>query len=341
MVQIVIQPSLGNPVARKHWKDTLETPVPLERVRHALTPEQDEQLKRLHPTGAARFWGTVRTHDARMDTVRTGDIVLFTGMKQVRGIGEVGASFRSAAVGDALWSPDPDRGSYHNVYSLREFSFTEIPYEDIWALPGFNLNDNFMGTRFVTDERVDTLINALGIHRATQGEEDSADELLAVKKLVEARVAPGEALNVIETSYTREGGVTLLRRAEALLVDAYTSWAGIQSERTVTPVGPTDLFVAVGPYGGPELIEAKSSDKRSKVREAVGQLLDYCMHSPDLASLALLLPSRPDASIIRFAHAYGIDVIYAQDGAFKRADAPVITRDTILAFAQESTSHPR
>ncbi|MFC4631308.1 hypothetical protein ACFO6V_23890 [Promicromonospora alba] len=334
MVQIVIQPSLGNPVARKHWRDTLEAPVPLGRVRHALTPAQNEQLTRLHPADAARFWGTVSTHDARMNTVRTGDIVLFTGMKQVRGIGEVGASFRNAAVADALWSPDPDRGSYHNVYSLREFSFTEIRYEDIWTLPGFNANDNFMGTRFVTDERVDMLINALGIHRATQSEEDALDELRVVEKLVAARVVPGEALNVVETSYTREGGVTLVRRAEALLVDAYTSWAGIESKRSVTPVGPTDLFVTAGPYGGPELIEAKSSDKRSKVREAVGQLLDYSMHSPGLASLALLLPECPDVSIIRFAHAYGIDVVYAQDGAFKRMDAPTAARNTMLTLAQ-------
>jgi hypothetical protein len=34
-----------------------------------------------------------------MDKLSTGDVVLFTGNKQVRAIGEVGASFRNAAAG--------------------------------------------------------------------------------------------------------------------------------------------------------------------------------------------------------------------------------------------------
>lgn len=333
MALVVIQPSLGNPVARRHWADTIERPVSLNRV-DGLTEEQRSSLEALHPDGSARFWGTVQTHDRNMNDLQTGDVVLFTGQKHVRAIGEVGVSFRNAAAANSLWAPDPDRGPYHNVYSLRSLSFTEIPYEEIWELPGFNAGDNFMGTRFLRDERVDMLIDALGIHRKTEDEDDAVGEAEVLRKLVAARVIPSEALHTIETTFERQPGTTLVRRSEALLVRAYADACHLERQRTSTPVGLTDLLVTDGPYGGPELVEAKSSTKRRSIREAIGQLLDYGMHSGELASIALLIPERPEASMLAYAHNYGIDVIYPVDDRFERASAPVDTRRRILQMVR-------
>lgn len=147
MVQVVIQPSFGNADAQRHWADTIAREVRFDgdELRATLTPEQLADLKAMHPTGQARFWGAVSSHDSRMDTLATGDIVLFTGKKHVRGVGEVGVTFRNSRMADSMWTPHGDRGSYHNVYSLRSFEPSLIPYEEIWALPGFNAGDNFMG----------------------------------------------------------------------------------------------------------------------------------------------------------------------------------------------------
>ncbi len=53
-----------------------------------------------------------------MATLRTGEIVLFTGQKLVWAVEKVGYSFRNAAFADTLWHPHCERGSYRNVYSL-------------------------------------------------------------------------------------------------------------------------------------------------------------------------------------------------------------------------------
>lgn len=336
MVQVVIQPSFGNADARRHWADTLQREVDFTgaALGNALTTAQQQALARMHPAGAARFWGTVASHDRRMDTLATGDVILFTGKKHVQGIGEVGVSFRNAAAADALWNADLDRGSYHNVYSLRAFEITQIPYEEIWALPGFNAGDNFMGTRFLDEERSQTVLEGLGIDTTTSHETDARRERILEHVLSHrpAAVIPGEAINVTHTSYTTAARTTLVHRGEALLVRAYTAHLELDHQRIATPVGLTDAYLPSA-TGGMDLLEAKSSTSRHHVREAVGQLLDYAPFCPDVTSLAVLLPERPDERAVAYAHRYGIDVVYRlPDGGFHRESAPAPARAVMLGL---------
>ncbi|WP_228122309.1 hypothetical protein [Saccharothrix syringae] len=150
-----IQPSYGPPWVRRYWAETLERTAPFREAGYAdlLDPADLERLTGLHPSGRARFWGATAKHDRRMDTVSTGDVVLLTGRKHVLAIGEVGHALRNPAFARRLWRPDPGRCLWSNVYSLRECWFTHIPYEEIWALPGFNAGDNFMGLRFLSPEK--------------------------------------------------------------------------------------------------------------------------------------------------------------------------------------------
>lgn len=338
MVQVVIQPSFGNPEARHNWSQTIQIEVPFYRspYRATLSEQEFEGLSRLHPAGVARFWGVVSGHDARMDTLETGDVVLFTGKKHVQGVGEVGVSFRNREMADAMWPSHPDKGSYHNVYSLRGFQPVAIPYEEIWALPGFTHGDNFMGTRFVTDERVDVLMEGLGIHPTTSDVREADAEAALARELSRSsttRVIPGEAYNVTSTTYQSAARTILVRRSESLLVSRYAENLGIVPERTSTPVGLTDLYI-LAERDGHELVEAKSGTTRRHVREAVGQLLDYATHCRDVTSLAVLHPERPDHKTLNYAHRYGIDVIYrTPSGSFDRARAPEQARSAILRLA--------
>jgi hypothetical protein len=118
-----------------------------------LAPADLTRLTAAHPTGRARFWGATAKHDKRMDTVAAGDVVLLTGRKHVLAIGEVGHAFRDPAFARHLWRPDPGKCLWSNLYSLRGYWPTKIPYAAIWALPGFTVGDNFMGLRFLDAER--------------------------------------------------------------------------------------------------------------------------------------------------------------------------------------------
>ncbi len=343
MTQVIIQPSLGNPEARRHWESTIENEVEFgdDPLRAALGAHV-AGLTRFHPDRRARFWGTTRNHDANMDTVRTGDIVLFTGKRHVQGIGEVGSSFRSRVVADLLWEPDPERGSYHNVYSLRSFARVAIPYEEIWAIPGFSQGDNFMGARFLRDAtRVRDIVSALGITSATAAEEERAAQAIVSRELARTTmtgIVPGEAVQVTRTSYGQAESLVFVNRNEAVLVQKYVAWSGLPNRRLSTPVGPTDLVS--GEDEPAEIFEAKSSVSRQHVRQAVGQLLDYAPHLPSVRVLSVLLPEAPDASVIDYATRYGVDVVYRQGEAFVRVAAPDTAREGMLTLVHGGPGGP-
>jgi hypothetical protein len=328
MTQVVIQPSYGNKDAWRHWKDTLDQAVPYQDQTHASTLSVQDRagLDAMHPSGTARFWGATGNHDAKMAALSTGDVVLFTGGKVVRAVGEVGHSFRNAAFADTLWDPHHERGSYRNVYSLLAFQATDIPYEEIWDLPGFNAGDNFMGLRFVDEQKGAALIEGLAIETISAAKEVARQEQLSTAAAVAAlkgTVVDVEAVNAAHTSFQQQGGTVLVHRLEALLVQRYRAQldAGTQAGRIRTATGLTDLFVT-GP-DGPEILEAKRSPEHQYVRQALGQLLDYVVHSPELVTrLAALFPRCPGSTSVSLLHRYGIDCVYeSEDGSFTRLPA--------------------
>lgn len=342
MAKVVIQPSFGNRDARQHWADTLAQEVDFStgRRKAALTREQFDALRRLAPGESARFWGATSNHDAKMATLRTGDVILFTGGKRVRAVGEVGHAFRNAAFADTLWDPHPQRGSYLNVYSLLAFEDTDIPYEEIWDLPGFNEGDNFMGLRFLDSTKGDTILAGLAISTVTEAQLRERQESQTIQSLRNGgmtREIGAEAVNVTHTSYERPRGVTLVHRAEALLVQRYREGlsSALTAGRIRTPVGIADLYVKGGV--GPEIIEAKRGAGHQFVRQALAQLLDYVLHSPEpVQRLTGLFPVKPSDDDVELLARYGIDCVYLiPTGEFVRRPAPDARREYMMRVWSE------
>ncbi|MDQ3788675.1 MAG: hypothetical protein M3422_15705 [Actinomycetota bacterium] len=163
--RVIIQPSYGTKEARRHWSQTLDRPVPftLRTYAEALDRAERAALLAEHPDGQARFWGATPQHDRRMDTLTAGDVVLLTGQKHVRAVGTVGCRLRNDELARRLWAPDPARCLWRNVYTFRAYRPVAIPYERVWALPGFTTGDNFMGLRFLNAEKSATVIAGLAV----------------------------------------------------------------------------------------------------------------------------------------------------------------------------------
>lgn len=159
--RVLIQPSYGNPISRRNWASTLAAPVPLDRVADAVTPAALDALRRAHPDGAARFSGLAATHARTYAQLAPGDVVVMTGQKAVRGIGEIGVLFDAAGFSGALWENQRGGCDFPLGYSLRAFRETEVPYEVIWALPGFSAGDMFMGARLLDAGKAAQLLGAL------------------------------------------------------------------------------------------------------------------------------------------------------------------------------------
>ena len=173
-VRVIIQPSYGTKEARRHWSETLDRPVPFTRRRYAevLSAAERAELVAEHPGGQARFWGATPQHDRRMDTLAAGDVVLLTGQKHVRAVGTVGCRLRNDELARRLWHPDPARCLWRNVYTFRAYRRVAIPYERVWALPGFTVGDNFMGLRFLDQEKSATVVAGLDVAGLLAGQPD-------------------------------------------------------------------------------------------------------------------------------------------------------------------------
>jgi hypothetical protein len=338
MVQVVIQPSYGNSNARRHWHDTLDREVDyLSSKRFStLSETQKASLRLLHPSGSARFWGATSKHDRRMATLQTGDVVLFTGKRQVRAIGEVGYSFVNEAFAMTMWQPDKKRGDYNNVYSLLSFQRTSIDYEEIWELPGFNDGDNFMGLRFLDPAKGFSVLEGLRIDTLTAARSAADQERQVASKLTSgSRVVGVEAVNSPASSYERARSTVLVHRAEALLVQRYRdTLGGAHTARIRTPSGVTDLLVTRG--DSVEIVEAKRSAGHTFVRDALGQLLDYVANSSQTVThLAGLFPDRPTDADVDLLHRYGIDCIYQRElDVFDRLSATQAQRNRMLQIWQ-------
>lgn len=337
MPQVIIQPSFGKDAAKKHWRDTLDKEVPFTVSPYvdALSREHLDALMEMHPGGTARFWGATRNHDKRMRSLATGDVVLFTGGKLIRAVGEVGVSLQNAVFGDSMWSRHPINGSYNNIYSLLSFQqLIGVGYQEVWKLPGFNEGDNFMGLRFLKPDAGEMVLEGLNIRTVTAAQAEAADEQRLVERLTErlGRVVAAEAVKTKSTSYNRQAGTALVNRAEALLLELYRASLPSSSRTTLRiPYGVADFYEA-GPEGA-EIVEAKSRNSHHHVRQALAQLLDYVLHSPaPVAKLGALFPGQPQGHSVQLLHRYGIDCIYLQeDGSFGTIGAPDAARRHMMA----------
>jgi hypothetical protein len=326
MPRVMIQPSYGNPAARRHWGDTLDREVRFDSDQRlaVLTPGQLDALVDAHPARSARFWGATAVQDKNMARLATEDVVLFTGRNIVRGIGEVGVIFQNSDFADTLWTPDAVKGSWRNVYSLLSFRAVEIPYAEIWELPSFNPNDNFMGLRILDDIKSAEVLEGLGISTAAENRTKFArDYEVATAIANRTQIVPVEKMHTSAVKYRQINREIEVRRAESLLSHEYqNTLRNVRIERVRTAAGLSDIHVT-GPEGT-EIIEVKSGSDRNYVRAALAQLLDYAPHSPvPVGRLSALFPTRPASGSVEYLHRYGIDCVFrVGPGVFERATAP-------------------
>lgn len=105
-----------------------------------------------------------------------------------------------------------------------------------------------------------------------------------------------------------------LERREAALVKRYQQY--LESEgyevgrlRILPPGELRPLYSDLWNTTTKDLVEAKSSVTRDRIREAVGQLLDYGRFVPD-ASRTILVPSRPRQDLLDYVSSVNVGVVF-------------------------------
>ena len=160
------------------------------------------------------------------------------------------------------------------------------------------------------------------------------DEAAAIRaRLQEGAIQPAKAEPVvedvdIEQQHTETFMVTLsgeprpAERAEQKLVRRYRDYMAtkgitVRRKKIVPPGEVRPIFSDIWVEDRNALIEAKTSDDRSPLRQAIGQLYDYRrFHQPGVR-LAVLLPYRPNPERLDLLRSAGIEAVWPHASGFR------------------------
>ena len=157
---LAIQPAYGDAWTRRQFHATLDERVSIKEqpYRETLSHEEFSRLVELHPDGRAACWGGTRSQSTKITQLRRGDLVVLTGQRHVRGVGEVGAVVHNLSFARALWAPRPKRCPFEIAYTLSWFRRVEVAYTMLQVALGTSDRDNFQAMRLIRDrQRVDAV----------------------------------------------------------------------------------------------------------------------------------------------------------------------------------------
>jgi hypothetical protein len=78
MTSVVLQPA-GSRDAQRHYKDTIESPIVLSRIRPHISSSVLETLREMGNGGAVCVWGVTPSSESKWNRIQNGDTVLFAG----------------------------------------------------------------------------------------------------------------------------------------------------------------------------------------------------------------------------------------------------------------------
>jgi hypothetical protein len=112
------------------------------------------------------------------------------------------------------------------------------------------------------------------------------------------------------------------RRAEQKLVLAYRDHMAAQGitvcRKKYVPAGEViPIYYDIWVRDRQALIEAKNSDSREAIRQAIGQLYDYRRFHPGPVRLAVLLPYKPNADRLDLQRSAGIEAAWPHGSEFR------------------------
>lgn len=187
IMQIVMQPARRSEKdVDQHYRDTIVHPVVFDDHADILDASTIDELKGLFPDGRAQMWGVVpgkkNVNVSRINKMRPGNWVFFSGDKRVYFGGTIALMWRNKELATRLWGTDPAGSTWEYMYALSGTRGFDIPVEEIRTLLGWNPNRNIMGISVLSEAESDTLQTLLTLDAATAALEpvDTVQEEAAV-----------------------------------------------------------------------------------------------------------------------------------------------------------------
>ncbi|MFJ1975326.1 hypothetical protein ACIO93_42675 [Streptomyces sp. NPDC087903] len=187
VMRIVMQPARRSEKdVEQHYQETIVHPVVFDDHADILDASTIDELKQLFPDGRAQMWGVVpgkkNVNVSRINKMRPGHWVFFSGDKRVYFGGTIALMWRNKELATRLWGTDPAGSTWEYMYALSGTRGFDIPVAEIRTLLGWNPNRNIMGISVLSESESDALQTLLSLDAATAALEplDAAEEEAAV-----------------------------------------------------------------------------------------------------------------------------------------------------------------
>lgn len=170
MSLVVLQPCAAA-ISRKHYEDTIESPVDFREIAQLLDPLDVERLQALHPTGKVAFWGAKpgenNQHIAKWQRMRPGDVILFAKNNQFFTLGVITHLLRNPQAATELWGTAQTANgitqTWECMFAMDELRTISIPYTEINRVVGRKPNATVMEFQVLPQDKSDAVLAYLNM----------------------------------------------------------------------------------------------------------------------------------------------------------------------------------
>ena len=217
--------------------------------------------------------------------------------------------------------PDPDLFRNPNVVALKLANFAALdPNYSGSSMTRHSKRDAEVWKRYASEE--DALAEVAAAIREGREPPTLPPEQPTAPRVIETEV---EAQHVERFQVTVPHKDIEADRREQGLVLAYCNHLegqghNVTRHRYSLPGSSSQLFCDLVDDTDYVLYEAKGDVRRTSVRMAVGQLLDYRRFEPATMSLAVLLPRKPPHDLIKLIHSVPASAVWRTKDGFESAE---------------------
>jgi hypothetical protein len=168
MSLVVLQPCAAA-ISKKHYEDTIKSPVHLEKVAGLLEPSDVDRLSALYPSGKIPLWGAKpgenNQHVAKWQRMRPGDIILFAKNNEFFTLGVITYLLRSSAAATQLWgTAETANGitqTWECMFAIDELRTISIPVTEINRVVDRKPNANVQEFQVLPQDKSDAVLEYL------------------------------------------------------------------------------------------------------------------------------------------------------------------------------------
>ena len=158
MINVILQPA-GGSEARIHYRDTIDQPVSIDRLRRHLSDSAMATLGLGPDVRGVPTWGVKPSQRRLWERIGPGDVVLFTGDGNVFASATILGKIHSAGLARDLWQVDREDGqTWEYVYFVDRPVRQAIGYAALNDAVGYAPNAVPLGFRILDEARSEAVL---------------------------------------------------------------------------------------------------------------------------------------------------------------------------------------